>query len=60
MKLGHTKFSPDRHFGSMKQAYNNFDKVEIYYDFLDIIKKSSKKNIPLGRVTSQSLTGVHI
>jgi hypothetical protein len=53
MEPGHTKFSPDRHFGSMKQAYNNSDKVETCYDCLDIVKKSSKKNIVIDIMQSR-------
>jgi hypothetical protein len=30
MEPGHTKFSPDRHFGWMKSAYNKYDNVETY------------------------------
>ena len=45
MEKGHTKFSPDRHFGTMKSKYNKTDKVETFYDCIDVVKESSRKNL---------------
>ncbi len=45
MEPGHTKFSPDQHFGSLKSAYISHDNIETFADCIDIAKQSSKKNI---------------
>ena len=45
MEKGHTKFSPDRHFGVMKQKFNNSDNIETHKDCVELIEKSSKKNL---------------
>ncbi len=44
MEVGHTKFSPDQHFGQMKNQYISTDKVETFKDCIEICQKSSKKN----------------
>lgn len=41
---GHTKFSPDRHFGWMKNRFSTTDKVECHRDCLLTVEESSKKN----------------
>jgi hypothetical protein len=38
---GHTKFSPDRHFGYAKKAYNSQDNIETYMDAVEVIENSS-------------------
>lgn len=38
---GHTKFSPDRHFGYAKKKLNSSDNVETFSDVLKIIQESS-------------------
>lgn len=38
---GHTKFSPDRHFGYAKKTYNATDNIETFPDVLEVIKQSS-------------------
>jgi hypothetical protein len=40
---GHTKFSPDRHFGYVKKELNKHDNVETFDDVLKIIDKSATK-----------------
>ena len=37
MEKGHTKFSPDRHFGWMKKKYNDTEKVETFKDCKEVI-----------------------
>lgn len=41
---GHTKFSPDRHFGLSKIEFNRTDSVEPIPDVLRLIENSTEKN----------------
>ena len=46
MESGHTKFSPDRHFGWMKNRYNNYsENIETYNDCINCIKQSNERNL---------------
>ena len=44
MEPGHTKLSPDQHFGSLKNSYNSQEKIETFEDCLEVATKSSNKN----------------
>jgi hypothetical protein len=41
MEAGHTKFSPDQHFGCMKNAYITNDIIETFDDCIKIARQSS-------------------
>lgn len=58
---GHTKFSPDRHFGYAKKALNSKDDIETFLDGLNVIANSAKNQIvkPI-RNFENNLPNVHI
>ena len=44
MLTGHTKFSPDRHFGHIKREINKTD-INTVYDLENAVNSSSRKNV---------------
>ena len=44
MEPGHTKFSPDQHFESVKNSYNSREKIETFEDCLEVATQSSNIN----------------
>ena len=58
---GHTKFSPDRHFGYAKKAFNSHDNIETYLDAIKIIENSANNQIIIPiRDFRTKVTNVHV
>lgn len=53
---GHTKFSPDRHFGYAKSNLNKSDNIKAFLGTIDVIKSSATNQlvIPVGELSTNN------